>query len=48
MVDVQFVVGVVSMTGLAVVAAAMCYLAFAGPSRDLTRTVADDEASTAD
>jgi len=47
MVDVQLVVGIVSMTGLALVAAAMCYLAFAGPSRDLTKTTADD-ASTAD
>jgi hypothetical protein len=48
MVDVQLVVGVVSMVGLALVAAAMCYLAFAGPSRDLTTTAADDDASAAD
>ena len=48
MVDVQLVVGVVSMVGLTLVAAVMCYLAFAGPSRDLTKTVADEDASTAD
>jgi hypothetical protein len=48
MVDVQLVVGVVSMGGLALVIAAMCYLAFVGPSRDLTKVAADEDASTAD
>jgi len=46
MVEVQLVVGIVSMVGLVAVAAVMGYFAFAGPSRDLT--TAGDDASAAD
>jgi hypothetical protein len=47
MVDIQLVVGIVSLVGLVAVAGVMGYFAFAGPSRNLTTTTQDD-ASTAD
>ena len=47
MVDVQLVVAAISMGFLTAVMAIMAYLAFNGPSRDLT-TTADDDPATAD
>lgn len=47
MVDIQLVVGIVSIVGLVAVAGVMGYFAFAGPSRDLTTTGGED-ASAAD
>lgn len=48
MIDIQFVVGVVSITFLTAVAIVMSYFAFAGPSRGHATTAPDDDASTAE
>jgi len=48
MVAVPLVVSVVSIAFLIGVAAAVRYFAFAGPSRDLTGSLDESEASAAD
>lgn len=49
MVAVPFVVAVVSIVFLALIVVLLSYLAFSGPSRDLTSTgLVEDDPSTAD